>query len=113
MEKEQGSKFTPRLEKEIEDLSDQIASMDQEALDSLKEERSRLLKVEFTTFQLARYNRDLIPIGISLRREVEIVDEVIKRAEKGLVEKGKDRVSQMRGIIIDEELKRLFGEDSI
>jgi len=95
MRTERKTTFTPKEEQRINCATSSLLEQGEGAVDRLRVTRLSHSSLETAILQRGGSVQDAHAAG---GRTVELADEAIKRAQKGLEERGKDRAIQMREI---------------
>ncbi len=91
------ARFTPEVEKTIALCALEAANLGEDVIDALRKERYKIMNSHFVF--LREYGNNALDISRELENCVEVISEVISRADKILEEKGTSRISQMRKLV--------------
>lgn len=95
--------FAPEQEEEINLYASLLAELGEEAIDDLRRERYGLMKLRLI-FLKAGSDETVFQTAQVLAQEIELVNEVIDRADRNMRKAGTDSVSLMRKLVVRERL---------
>jgi RecJ-like exonuclease len=103
--------FAPEQEERIDYYAFLFAELGEEAIDDLRKERFGLMKLRFI-FLKAGPDEIVFRAAQALGQEIELVNEIIDRADRNMRKAGTDRASEIRKLLVRERLGYLYDQAS-
>jgi hypothetical protein len=101
--------FAPKEEEKIDLYASIFAEQGEEAIDDLREERGKLVRRRLI-FLKAGSDETVFRVAQTLAQEIELVNEVIDRADRNMRKAGIDRTSKIRKLLVRERLGYLYDQ---
>lgn len=113
MSRKENPQFTPKEESEIEKYAVAISEQGRESLDDLRDKRNLLMRTQYILFHAAKRYPSYTEDGLKLEHEVDVVNEVLRRAETKMKKAGTDAEGQAREMIVGHMVNKALRDDSI
>jgi hypothetical protein len=101
--------FAPKQEEEIDLYASLIAEQGEEAVDDLRRGRDELIK-DRLIFLKAGSDETVSQAAQALGQGIELVNEIINRADRNMRKAGTDRTSKIRKLVVRERLGYLYDQ---
>lgn len=90
MSRKENPQFTPKEEAKIEECSVAISEQGLESFNGLRDKRNVLIRTQYILFHAAKRYPSYTEDGLKLQHEVDVVNEVLRRAGDKMKKAGTD-----------------------